>query len=182
MGPNIYFADAYVAQTSWLPPVYNGLKSLSTYIEKDNDILNFFDINQAARDASSFGSKIYAVPFDTKYIALGWRQDVFELHKDYYKENYGEDLTVPRTIEDLVIVSERLNGLDHNGDGEPDFGFCISPQTKYFYAFLAPILQTHLHECHVNTDGTFDCDLRDRTEQNIFFDVDTFEPLIHNVR
>lgn len=178
-GQGIY--DAYIAHTPWLPSIYDGLKSLSTYIEKDAEFVDIMDIDQAARDASAYGGEMVAFPYDTNYIAMGWRQDVFELHSASYRETYNEELVVPKTIEELVLVSERLNGLDHNGDGEPDWGFCVSPQTKVFYAFLAPVMQTHLRECKTNTDGEFHCGVGERTGQNLFFDVDTFEPLIHNV-
>ena len=177
-GAGIY--DAYIVRGPWMPPIYRGLKSLSGYI-KESDI-RFNDINQVTRDSVSFDGQVYGLPFDSHYIALGWRQDVFELHKDYYKENYGEDLTVPKTIEDLVIVSERLNGLDHNGDGTPDWGFCFTPMTNFFFTFLAPVLQTNTFTCEDNPDGNgFDCSHGSNTGQNIFFDVETFEPLIHNV-
>ena len=69
--------------------------------------------------------------------------------------------------------------FDYNNDGIADWGFCLTPQTNYFQAFLAPIFQTHLHACEV-VDGEKVCDGL-HTGQNIFFDVDNFEPLIHNV-
>ena len=141
-GQGIY--DAYVVKPPWLPPVYNGLKSLSAYIKDNEEFVRFLDINQAARESVSFGGNVYALPLDTVYIAMGWRQDVFELHKARYKDLYNQDLEPPKTIEELVVVSERLNGFDHNNDGEPDWGFCLSPQTDFFYAFLATVLQTHL--------------------------------------
>mmetsp|Transcript_6071 Transcript_6071/g.12796 ORF Transcript_6071/g.12796 Transcript_6071/m.12796 type:complete len:1062 (-) Transcript_6071:175-3360(-) len=177
-GQGIY--DAYIAHTPWLPSIYDGLKNLSAYIEKNAKFVDIMDIDQAARDASAYGGEMVAFPYDTNYFAMGWRQDVFKLHSASYRETYNEELAVPKTIEELVLVSERLNGLDHNGDGEPDWGFCVSPQTKVFYAFLAPVMQTHLRECKTNTDGEFHCGVGERTGQNLFFDVDTFEPLIHD--
>ena len=77
-------------------------------------------------------------------------------------------MTPPRTIEELASLSERLNGLDHNDDGEPDWGVCLTPQVNYFYAFVAPVLQTQRYDSRTGTP----------TGQNIFFDADTFEPLI----
>jgi len=78
-----------------------------------------------------------------------------------------------------VDVSEKLNGkFDYNNDGIADWGFCLTPQTNYFQAFLAPILQTHLQTCDV-VDGKKVCDGL-HTGQNMFFDVETMEPLIHN--
>ena len=79
-------------------------------------------------------------------------------------------------------MSEKLNGFDHNGDGEPDWGFCLTPQTNYFNAFVAPVLQTHLRECMESSNGEVTtCNTGEYTGQNIFFDADNFEPLIYNV-
>ena len=139
------------------------------------------DINQASRSAVSFEGEVRALPLDVDYIAMGWRQDVFNKHKDAYFEKYNEELKVPESIEELVDISEKLNGFDHNGDGEPDWGFCITPQTNYFNAFVAPIFQTNLRECEQTSTGAYDCTRGSMTGQNIFFDVDTFEPLIYNV-
>ena len=83
--------------------------------------------------------------------------------------------------DELVDVSEKLNGFDHNGDGEPDWGFCLTPQTNYFNAFVAPVLQTHLRECTKSSSGEVTCNTGAHTGQNIFFDADNFEPLIYNV-
>eukprot|EP00585_Thalassiosira_rotula_P013292 CAMPEP_0196129898 /NCGR_PEP_ID=MMETSP0910-20130528/451_1 /TAXON_ID=49265 /ORGANISM="Thalassiosira rotula, Strain GSO102" /LENGTH=1075 /DNA_ID=CAMNT_0041389097 /DNA_START=439 /DNA_END=3666 /DNA_ORIENTATION=- len=178
-GQGIY--DAYIVQAPWLPPVYKGLKSLSTYIKDNNDYIDFMDINQASRSAVSFEGEVRALPLDTDYISLGWRQDVFGNPdiKEAYKSSWGEELKVPDTIEEMVVIGERLNGRhDFNNDGEMDWGFCLTPQTNYFQAFLAPVLQTHLRECEKTEDG-YMC-LGANTGQNMFFDVNNFEPLIHN--
>ena len=70
--------------------------------------------------------------------------------------------------DELVDVSEKLNGFDHNGDGEPDWGFCLTPQTNYFNAFVAPVLQTHLRECTKSSSGEVTCNTGAHTGQNIF--------------
>lgn len=182
-GEGIY--DAYIVQAPWLPPVYEGLKSLSESIAEDNEYIDYNDINQASRSAVSFEGEVRALPLDTDYIALGWRQDVFDNEdiKQAYYATYGEPLRVPDTIEELVDVSEKLNGRhDYNGDGEMDWGFCLTPQTNYFQAFLAPVMQTHLMECdmdEVMEGGGYKCTGQD-TGQNMFFDVDNFDPLIFN--
>lgn len=181
-GQGIY--DAYIVQAPWLPPVFKGLKSLSQYIKDNDEYINFMDINQASRSAVSFEGEVRALPLDADYVAFGWRQDVFDnpdIKNDYYA-TWGETLKVPDTIEEMVIVSERLNGRhDYNNDGEMDWGFCLTPQTNYFQAFLAPVMQTHLNECEeVAGTGAYKCQGAD-TGQNMFFDVNNFEPLIFNV-
>ena len=113
---------------------------------------------------------------------MGWRQDVFENEdiKLAYYATWGDELKVPDTIEEMVIISERLNGRhDYNNDGVDDWGFCLTPQTNYFQAFLAPIMQAHLHECEA-IDGGFEC-MGKNTGQNIFFDIKNFDALIFNV-
>jgi serine/threonine protein kinase len=139
----------------------DGLENLSPYIREHADTVNFLDINEASRSAVSYNGTVRALPLDTDYISIGWRQDVFHKH--------GLPLTPPQTIEELADLSERLNGLDHNDDGEPDWGVCVTPQVNYFYAFVAPVLQTQLHD--TDRDGA-------PTGQNLFFDVETFQPLL----
>jgi len=102
--------DAYIVQAPWLPPVYKGLESLSEFIAMDDKYINFYDINQASRAAVTFDGSVRALPLDADYIALGWRQDVFDKYASQYEEMYGEPLKVPDTIEELVDVSEKLNG------------------------------------------------------------------------
>jgi len=143
-----------------LPPVANGLENLTPRIRENADIVKFLDINAASRSAVSFNGTVRALPLDTDYVAMGWRQDAFFKH--------GLELKPPQTIDELADLSEQLNGLDHNGDGEPDWGVCLTPQVNYFYVFVAPILQTKLTN---EVTGL-------PTGQNIFFDSDTFEPLI----
>lgn len=41
-------------------------------------------------------------------------------------------------------------------------------------------MQTHLNECTL-VDGGYECTKGADTGQNMFFDTDTFEPLIFNV-
>lgn len=142
-----------------MPPVVQGLKNLSPLIKENAETVNFLDINPASRSAVSFNGTVRALPLDTDYVAIGWRQDVFYKH--------GLPLEPPKTIEEFADLSEFLNGLDHNDDGEPDWGVCISPQVNYFYAFVAPILQTQLLSEDLHKTG-----------QNLFFDANTFEPLI----
>jgi len=176
-GQGIY--DAYIVQAPWLPPVFRGLQSLQQSIKDNEEYINFSDINPASRAAISFEGEPRALPLDTDYIALGWRQDVFDKYADAYENMYGEPLKAPDTIEELVDVSEKLNGkFDYNNDGEMDWGFCLTPQTNYFQAFVAPVLQTYLRECEKQGEEYLCTGMN--TGQNMFFDVDNMEPIIFN--
>ena len=152
----------FIRSDARLPPVYNGLENLTPLIRENADTVQFLDINPASRSAVSYNGTVRALPLDTDYIAIGWRQDVF------HKHNVPPELSPPRTVQDLARLAEMLNGLDHNDDGEGDWGVCLTPQVNYFYAFVAPILQTALRDPKTGT----------QTGQNMFFDSDTFEPFI----
>ena len=92
---------------------------------------------------------------------------------------WGEALVVPGMIEESVVVSERLNGRhDFNNNGEMDWGFCLTPQTNYFQAFLSPVLQTHLRECRAGEEGELNNCRGSDTGPNIHCDVDTMDALV----
>lgn len=155
--------DAYIVQAPWLWPVVNGLENLSPRIKEAADTVRFLDINPASRAAVSYNGTVRALPLDTDYIALGWRQDVF------HKHGVPPELSPPQTIQDLALLAQQLHGMDFNQDGEGDWGVCLTPQVNYFYAFVAPLMQTALRDPASNLP----------TGQNMFFDPNTFEPLIH---
>eukprot|EP00573_Skeletonema_grethae_P003344 CAMPEP_0201690996 /NCGR_PEP_ID=MMETSP0578-20130828/4272_1 /ASSEMBLY_ACC=CAM_ASM_000663 /TAXON_ID=267565 /ORGANISM="Skeletonema grethea, Strain CCMP 1804" /LENGTH=1068 /DNA_ID=CAMNT_0048176103 /DNA_START=182 /DNA_END=3388 /DNA_ORIENTATION=+ len=165
-GQGIY--DAYIVQGPWIPAAYLGLKGLNDLIKANEQVIQFGDINSASRAAITYGGSVRALPLDSDNIAAGYRQDLMNKYQSWYQETYNEPLRPPNTIEEMVTISERINGQDHDGDGEPDWGFCLTPQTNYFQAFLAPIFTVDQED----ENGS--------TGQNIFFDTDTFAPLIHN--
>lgn len=100
-------------QAPWLPPVVQGLENLTPRIRQNADIVQFLDINPASRAAVSFNGTVRALPLDSDYVALGWRQDVFYRH--------GLPLTPPQTIHELADLAEYLNGRDHNTSPPPFF-------------------------------------------------------------
>lgn len=150
-GAGVY--DGYVLAAPWVPKIVDGLENMSPRIS-ETPSLDWLDVNPTSRELFSFDGTVRALPLDTDYISLGWRADVYERY----------DMQPPETIDELVAQSEFLNGKDHNGDGVADWGYCLTPQPNYFYAFVAPLL--HLSRRH---DGQL-------TGDNLFFDVRTFEP------
>ena len=57
-----------------------------------------------------------SLPLSGDFLSLFYRTDVFEA--------YG--MRVPRTLKEYVFASQALNGTDLNGDGEEDYGSCMS--------------------------------------------------------
>lgn len=133
-GAGVY--HGYIVQAPWLPAVQDGLENLSPLIAR-TQALNWLDINSMSRQSVSFDNTVRALPLDVDYVAIGWRQDVFDAH--------GK--SPPETLEELAELSEYFNGRDHNGDGAPDWGFCLTPKTNYLMAFVAPFFQTTQREC-----------------------------------
>lgn len=123
------------------------------------------NVNEASKNALSYDGSIKGVPMDTDYVAFGYRSDVFL---------WNDVPNPPESLEQLVDIAEQLNGKDHNHDGVADWGFCLTGQVNYFYAFVGSILQ---RKGCISGDETGtpneNCD-------NIFFDTKTFEPLIKN--
>jgi len=166
-GQGIY--DAYIVQGPWIAAIHFGLLSLNNLIKANQDVIRFDDINSASRAAVSFGGSVQALPLDSDNIAAAYRQDLLNKYSSWYQAKFNEPLVPPNTIEEMLTISERINGQDHDEDGQPDWGFCLTPQTNYFQAFLAPILTVNQKDASGSTG------------QNIFFNTDTFEPMIHNV-
>jgi ABC-type glycerol-3-phosphate transport system substrate-binding protein len=92
--------DGYVIQPPWMPTLLDRLESLSEYIAQ-SPAIKWPDIGRPVRDNVVFGGSVKALPLDIDNVQLGWREDVFERHGIQ---------APPSTLEELVILSERLNG------------------------------------------------------------------------
>eukprot|EP00808_Paulinella_micropora_P018061 g22921.t1 len=162
-GAGVY--DAYIVQAPWLPAVENDLENLGPMIGSTPQI-GWSDISEIARQSLTWNNTVRALPLDSDYVALGYRADVFA--------KWGK--SPPETLQELAELSEFFNGKDHNDDGIPDFGFCLTAQVNYYMAFVAPFLQMTTTTCEPNSKKCDDTE----TEQNIFFDAHTMTPLIYN--
>ena len=107
--------------------------------------------------ASLYEKNVLSLPLSGDFVLLHYRQDVFR--------EYG--LTVPRTLEEYTLASQLLNGTDLNGDGELDYGSCLSHAnpTSSVYYLCAWIAQT------LHYRGT---------SQGSLLDPDTLTPLLEN--
>jgi multiple sugar transport system substrate-binding protein len=135
----------------------NYLERLDTYVSAD-PLIQWNDVSRFFRDFSSkYNGQIYSIPLDGDIHLLYYRLDVLK--------KYG--LTPPRTWDDYLAIAKQLHGVDMNGDGEGDFGSCISKKAnEQSYWSLLSIAGSFLQ-----SKGT---------SQGIFFNTKTMAPLVNN--
>jgi multiple sugar transport system substrate-binding protein len=147
--------DAFVFAPQWMvdyiTPGY--LEDITDRVAAD-EALQWEDVAPFFRDFSAtFGGSIYTIPLDGDF------------HMGYYRSDLID--TPPRTWDEYLEVAAEFHGQDLNGDGDPDYGSCISKkrgaQAYWFITdFAAPMIQSQ------------------GTSQGTFFDTETFEPLVNN--
>mmetsp|Transcript_19961 Transcript_19961/g.25912 ORF Transcript_19961/g.25912 Transcript_19961/m.25912 type:complete len:1073 (-) Transcript_19961:150-3368(-) len=148
--------DAYILELPWVIPVADKMQDLSNLITQNIKDIKWSDINENSRKAVTFNESVRALPLDTDYVAIGYRQDVYDKY----------NLQPPNTIEEMAEQSEFLYGLDHNDDGVADWGFCLSGQANYFFAFVASVFQTGFQMP------------KEEDVVNMFFNTTNFEQII----
>jgi multiple sugar transport system substrate-binding protein len=156
-GTNSFDGAVFAPQwmVDYIVPGY--LEDLTASVEADGAI-EWADIGPFFRDFSStYEGSIYTIPLDGDFLMVYYRTDVLD--------DIGMD--PPQTWDDYLAIAEAADGMDMNGDGEADYGSCIGKarnnQAYWFTTSIAaPMLQY------------------EGTSQGVFFDLDTFEPLIDN--
>ncbi len=156
-GTNSY--DAFVFAPQWMVDfiVPGYLENLTPYVENDPDIA-WDDIASFFREFSAtYQGNIYTIPLDGDFHMVYYRIDVLE--------ELGMD--PPRTWDEYLVVAEAAHGMDMNGDGDGDYGSCISKARSaqsywWITSIAAPFIQSK------------------GTSQGAFFDVETMEPLVNN--
>lgn len=151
--------DAFVFAPQWMvdyiEPGY--LEVLSDRVRAD-DALEWEDVAPFFRDFSStYEGEIYTIPLDGDFQMAYYRTDVLE--------ELG--MEPPETWDDYLAIAEAANGMDMNGDGEGDYGSCISKKR----AAQAYWMITSVWGAFIQSQGT---------SQGAFFDLETFEPLVNN--
>jgi multiple sugar transport system substrate-binding protein len=155
-GTNAY--DAFLFAPSWIvdfaPAGY--IEDLTPRIEADPAI-EWDDVAPFFRDFNSYEGKVYSIPLDG------------DMHMVYYRTDSLAEagLEPPRTWDEYLNVAKTLNGQDLNGDGEADYGSCISKapaQQSYWWiwSIAAPYIQSQ-----GNTQGAF-------------FNTEDMTPLVNN--
>lgn len=156
-GTNSY--DAFVFAPQWMVdyiiPGY--LEDLTDRVANDEQI-QWEDIAPFFRNFSAtYNGRIYTIPLDGDFQMAYYRTDVLE----------AAGLEPPKTWEEYLEVAKAVHGQDMNGDGEPDYGSCISKKRgaqAYWmvWSFAAAFLQSQ------------------GTGQGSFFTLDDFKPLTNN--
>jgi multiple sugar transport system substrate-binding protein len=151
--------DAFVFAPQWMvdyiTPGY--MEDLTDRVAADSAI-QWDDIAPFFRDFSAtYGGRIYTIPLDGDFHMVYYRTDLLE----------EAGLKPPATWEDYLNIAATFHGQDLNGDGDPDYGSCISKKRgaqgwQFVWSFVTPFIQSQ------------------GTSQGSFFDTETMEPLVMN--
>ena len=151
--------DAFVFAPQWMVDyiVPGYLENLSDRVAAD-EALEWEDVAPFFRDFSAtYQGDVYTIPLDGDFHMVYYRTDLLE----------EAGLEPPRTWDDYLEIAATFHGQDLNGDGDPDYGSCISKaraQQSYWWitSIAAPFIQSQ------------------GTSQGAFFDTETMEPLVDN--
>jgi multiple sugar transport system substrate-binding protein len=151
--------DAWVFAPQWMvdyiTPGY--MEDLTDRIKADQAI-QWDDIAPFFRNFSAmYNGRIYTIPLDGDFHMVYYRTDLLE----------QEGMQPPATWEDYLNIAAFFHGKDLNGDGDPDYGSCISKARgtqgwQFVWSFVTPYVQTQ------------------GTSQGAFFDTETMKPLVDN--
>jgi multiple sugar transport system substrate-binding protein len=169
--PGTEFYDGYLIKTVWLPTYSTRLEDLNEYIKKTPEA-QWMDINAQPRKQVTFHGKVKGLPYEADFAHLLVRRDLIQEHAAGLQAALGiseaqwRTSTLPQTYEELATIAEYFNGRDLNNDSKPDYGLCWPIQDYawvfQFYGILATMLQYQ------------------GWQQGVFFDLETFEPLVDN--
>jgi multiple sugar transport system substrate-binding protein len=147
--------DAWVFAPQWMVDyiVPGYVEDLTDRIAND-PALEWDDVAPFFRDFSAtYGGRVYTIPLDGDF------------HMGYYRTDLID--SPPKTWDEYLAVAAEFHGQDLNGDGDPDYGSCISKkrgaQAYWFVTDIAAVM--------IQSQGT---------SQGTFFDTETMEPLIDN--
>lgn len=150
--------DGFVFAPQWMGDyVTPGFMEDITDRVNSDESLQWQDVGPFFRDFSAtFQGRTYTIPLDGDFHMVYYRTDVLA----------DSGLEPPDTWEDYLAVAEATDGTDMNGDGESDFGSCISKvRNGQAYWFIHSVAGSFLQ-----TQGT---------SQGAFFDEE-MNPLIDN--
>ncbi len=151
--------DAFVFAPQWMVDyiVPGYLEDLTDRVANDPDI-QWDDIAPFFRDFSAtYAGRIYTIPLDGDFHIGYYRTDLLE----------QEGLEPPKTWDDYLKIAATFHGKDLNGDGDPDYGSCISKKRgAQAYWFIYTIASAF-----IQSQGT---------SQGVFFNTKDMTPLTNN--
>jgi multiple sugar transport system substrate-binding protein len=156
-GTNSY--DATVFAPQWMGDfIESGYLEVLTDRVKGDAALKWDDIAPFFRDFSaSYKGEIYTIPLDGDFQMAYYRTDLLK----------EAGLQPPDTWDDYLAIAQAFHGKDLNGDGNPDYGSCISKKRNaQAYWFITSVAGNF-----IQSQGT---------SQGAFFDAETMTPLIDN--
>lgn len=151
--------DAFVFAPRWLAEyvALGYLEDLTNRVAAD-EALTWDDIVPFFREFSAtYGGRIYAIPLDGDVLMAFYRKDLLA----------QEGLEPPTTWNDYLNIAATFHGKDLNGDGNPDYGSCITKKRGVQVYWLAYSVAS----AFLQSQGT---------SQGVFFDTETMEPLVNN--
>ncbi|MEG3895406.1 MULTISPECIES: extracellular solute-binding protein [unclassified Microcoleus] len=151
--------DMAVILPQWLIDLIDAgyLEDLTARVKSDA-ALKWEDIAPIFRNVSAtYKGRTYSIPLDGDFHMVYYRSDLLK----------EAGLTPPETWDEYLAYAKRFHGKDLNGDGEKDYGSCISKRalensTSMLISIATPFLQSQ------------------GTAQGAFFDPDTMKPLANN--
>jgi len=151
--------DAWVFAPQWMVDyiVPGYIENLTARVAADED-LEWDDVAPFFRDFSAtYQGDIYTIPLDGDF------------HMGYYRTDLLDEagFDAPKTWDEYLEVAEFFYGKDLNGDGDADYGSCITKKRGaqaywIIYSIAGGLLQSQ------------------GTSQGVFFDTETMEPLVDN--
>ena len=151
--------QAFVFDPQWMGDfVTPGFLEDITDRVKADQALKWDDVGAFFRDFSAtYQGKVYTIPLDGDFHMVYYRKDILQ----------QRGLQPPATWDDYVAVAKATHGKDLNGDGQADYGSCISKKRNaQAYWFI-----TSVAGGAIQTTGT---------NQGAFFNTDNMKPLVNN--
>ena len=151
--------DAWVFAPQWMVDyiVPGYIEDMTDRVAAD-EALEWEDVAPFFRDFSAgYEGRVYTIPLDGDFHMVYYRTDLLE----------EAGLEPPKTWDEYLEVAKFFYGKDLNGDGDPDYGSCISKaraQQSFWWiiSIAAPFIQSQ------------------GTSQGTFFDTETLGPLVNN--
>lgn len=151
--------DAWVFAPQWMVDfiVPGYVEDLTDDVAAD-EAIEWDDVAPFFREFSAtYEGNIYTIPLDGDF------------HMGYYRTDLLEEagFDPPKTWDAYLEIAAFFQGEDLNGDGDPDYGSCITKKRGaqaywIIYSIAGGLLQN------------------EGTSQGVFFDTETMEPLVDN--